>query len=89
MLGRLLRAEGITPSVVTQHRKELVHAMKATIDRLSNSGPQSFQTALESLPNDLECHDNNYKADRAASASMSLLSTAPCKSAFFPPSFDI
>ncbi len=49
-LGRLLRAEGITPAMIDQNRELLVKAMKTSLeeaDSLSESFSESYRTAPE------------------------------------------
>lgn len=49
-LGRLLRAEGITPAIIDQNRDLLVKAMRTSLEQgqsLAESIPESYQTAPE------------------------------------------
>ncbi|KAL6717058.1 hypothetical protein ACLMJK_004972 [Lecanora helva] len=48
-LGRLLRAEGITPDLIKKNRDILIRTMKSTIQESVQSGtPESYRTAFES-----------------------------------------
>lgn len=91
MLGRLLREEGISPSMIKKHRDGLVNAMKSTIKQLATSDPDSFHTAHEFLATSSTDHITYASKDRDGLASpcesISILSSAPNREAFFPASF--
>ena len=91
-LGRLLRAEGITPALIKQNRDILVRAMKSTLQEdLSSSIPESYHTAFESLPpGDRDFGTTNLIPRRpkmSESLSMSLFGSAPPRSATFTDDF--
>jgi len=77
-LGRLLRAEGITPAIIKQNGGILVKAMKTTLqgDEPSNT-PQSYHTACESFSNHYRTFTDPSISRSCAQASLSLLSSAP------------
>ena len=94
-LGRLLRAEGITPAMIKQNRDVLVTAMKRTLQEdIPESIPESYDTALESLPQSMThpCPrrdtTNQAKAcDSLGEASIDLLGSAPQLGATFSQQF--
>lgn len=77
-LGRLLRAEGITPAMIKQNRDVLVTAMKTTLqgDEPSNT-PQSYHTACESFSSHNRTFTDPGSSRSFAQASLSLLGSAP------------
>ena len=77
-LGRLLREEGITPSMIKKNQDALVKVMKTTCKDLSpgESATESNQTAPE-YP---------QGSSSAPPSSIPLLSSAPPRDAHFPPS---
>jgi len=87
-LGRLLRAEGITPARIKQNPEILVKAMKTTLqdDELSNT-PQSYHTACESLPNHHSTFTDLNGSRSFAQDSVSLLSSAPPRGPIFTNEF--
>ncbi len=87
-LGRLLRAEGITPARIKQNPEILVKAMKTTLqdDEPSNT-PQSYHTACESLPNHHSTFTDLNSSRSFAQDSVSLLSSAPPRGSFFSNKF--
>ena len=89
-LGRLLRAEGITPAMIEENRDLLVRAMKTSLEE-SISPTQSYRTAPQSFEDDYECMNiarpQQSMARSSASASTSLLGSAPVLGATFSKAF--
>ena len=89
-LGRLLRAEGITPAMIEENRDLLVRAMKTSLEE-SISPTQSYRTAPQSFEDDYECMNiarpRQSMARSSASASTSLLGSAPVLGATFSKAF--
>ena len=89
-LGRLLRAEGITPAMIEENRELLVRVMKTSLEE-GVSPTQSYRTAPQSFENDYDCMSNAQSqrsmAGSSASASMSLLGSAPVLGATFSRAF--
>ena len=79
-LGRLLRANGITPAMIEQNRELLVRAMKTSLEE-GSSPAQSYQTAPQSFEDDYDCQGNALSqqpmAKFSTSASTSLFGSAP------------
>lgn len=87
-LGRLLRAEGITPAKIKQNPEILVKAMKTTLqDDEPSDTPQSYYTAYESLPNRHPTFTNLSSSRSFVQASVSLLGSAPPRSSIFTNEF--
>lgn len=91
-LGRLLRAEGITPKMIKQNRDILVNAMKLTLhEEPPSSAPESYRTAFESFSEE----DASSSRDRRKvedprsiiSSSTDLFSSAPVRGATFTDAF--
>ena len=89
-LGRLLRAEGITPAMIEQNRGLLVRAMKTSLEE-GFSPAQSYRTAPQSLEDDYDHMGNTQSrqsmAKSSTSASTSLLGSAPVLGATFSRAF--
>lgn len=89
-LGRLLRAEGITPAMIEENRELLVRAMKTSLEE-GVSPAQSYRTAPQSFENDYDCmsiaEPRKSMAGPSASASISLLGSAPVLGATFSRAF--
>ncbi len=89
-LGRLLRAEGITPAMIEENRELLIRAMKTSVEA-GFSPAQSYRTAPQSFEDDNDCMSNARSpqsiAGPSASASTSLLGSAPVLGATFPRAF--
>ena len=89
-LGRLLRAEGITPAMIEENRDLLVKAMKTSLEE-GISPTQSYRTAPQSFEDDYECmsiaQPQHSVAASSASASISLLGSAPVLGATFSRAF--
>ena len=89
-LGRLLRDEGITPAMIRENRELLVNAMKSTLQ--VESVPESYVTAPEynshycSL-SDPEPTNLSLGDFPAVFSSVSLLGSAPPRSASFTAAF--
>ena len=89
-LGRLLRDEGITPAMIRANRELLVNAMKSTLK--TGSVPESFVTApeynLNSYPLSVtEQRNASCLGSPSAFSSISLLGSAPPRSAGFTDAF--
>lgn len=90
-LGRLLRAEGITPKMIKRNRDILVKAMKTTLhEDPPPSAPESYRTAFESFSED----DFSSSTDRRTldaknniSSSIDLFGSAPVLGATFTDEF--
>lgn len=89
-LGRLLRAEGITPAMIEQNRELLVRAMKSSLEE-GFSPAQSYRTAPQSFEDDYDRMGNAQPqqpmANSSNSASISLLGSAPVLGATFSKAF--
>lgn len=89
-LGRLLRAERITPAMIEENRELLVRAMKTTLEE-GVSPAQSYRTAPQSFEDDYDCMSNaqsqRLMAGSSALASISLLGSAPVLGATFSEAF--
>ena len=89
-LGRLLRAEGITPAMIEENRELFVRAMKTSLEE-GVSPAQSYRTAPQSFENDYVCmsiaESPQSIAGPSAPASMSLLGSAPVLGATFSRAF--
>lgn len=87
-LGRLLRAEGITPAIIKQNPDILVKAMKTTLQGDEPSGtPQSYYTAYESFSNHHRTFTDPSSSRSSAQASLSLLGSAPPRGPTFTNEF--
>ena len=95
-LGRLLRDEGITPAMIQKNRGLLVNAMKTTLKdetTLAESIPESYATAPEhhsaSVTTSSVTQTRNASCPGLSSVSspMSLLGSAPPRSAGFADAF--
>ena len=89
-LGRLLRDEGITPAMIRDNRELLVNAMKSTLK--AESVPESYVTApeyhLNSYPLSVtESRNLSHQDFASAFSSISLLGSAPPRSAGFTDAF--
>ena len=89
-LGRLLRGEGITPAMIRANRELLVNAMKSTLK--AESVPESYVTApeykLNSYPLSVtESRNSSHQDLASAFSSISLLGSAPPRSAGFTDAF--
>lgn len=87
-LGRLLRAEGITPAMIKQNRDILVKAIRITLQEdMPSSSPDSYRTAFESF-SDHQRSLTNLGSNRPSSkASLNILGSAPPRSATFTDEF--
>ena len=89
-LGRLLRAEGITPAMIEENRELLVRAMKTSLEE-GISPTQSYRTAPQSFEEDYDslsiAKSRQSMAGPSSSASVSLLGSAPVVGATFPRAF--
>ena len=89
-LGRLLRAQGITPAMIEQNRELLVRAMKTSLEE-ECSPAQSYRTAPQSFEDDYDRRGNaqsqQLMAESSTSASTSLLGSAPVLGATFSRAF--
>ena len=89
-LGRLLRAEGITPAMIQQNRELLVKAMKTSLEE-GFSPAQSYRTAPQSFEDDYDRMGNvqtkQSMTNSSNSASISLLGSAPVLGATFSRAF--
>ena len=89
-LGRLLRAEGITPAMIEQNRELLVRAMKSSLDE-GFSPAQSYRTAPQSFEDDYDRMGNAQSQQSMAKsstwASTGLLGSAPVLRATFSRAF--
>lgn len=87
-LGRLLRAEGITPAMIKQNRDVLITAMKTTLQRDEPSNtPQSYYTACESLSSHHRTFTDPGSSRSFAQASLSILGSAPPRGPTFTDDF--
>ena len=94
-LGRLLRDEGITPAMIQNNRGLLIDAMKNTLRTkatLVGSASESYATAPEyQVDNDTtsvsHARDTSHLDRSAVSYPMSLLGSAPPRSAGFTTAF--
>ena len=86
-LGRLLKDEGITPAMIRENRELLVSAMRSTLK--AESVPESFVTAPEYNLNSYPFEQRNASCldSPLAFSSISLLSSAPTRSAAFTDAF--
>ena len=89
-LGRLLRAQGITPAMIEQNRELLVRAIKSTLEE-DCSPAQSYRTAPQSFGDDYDrmgtAQSQQLMAESSTSASISLLGSAPVLGATFSKAF--
>ena len=89
-LGRLLRAQSITPAMIEQNRELLVRAMKISLEE-GFSPAQSYRTAPQSFEDDYDCMGNaqpqQLMEKSSTSASTSLLGSAPVLGATFSRAF--
>lgn len=89
-LGRLLRAEGITPAMIEENRELLVRAMKTSLEE-GVSPAQIYRTAPQSFEDDYDsmsiAQPPQSMAGHSASASTSLLGSAPVLGATFSRAF--
>lgn len=80
-LGRLLRAEGITPTLINQNRDVLIKVMRNTLQGDSSSSvPESYVTALESFS---QANSYSKSTARSQQPSADVLGSAPCRGATF------
>ena len=95
-LGRLLRDEGITPAMIQENRGLLVNAMKTTLNNevsLAESIPESYTTAPEyhtdysTTSSFSQSRNASYRAYSPTFTSISLLGSAPSRSAGFSNAF--
>ena len=88
-LGRLLRAEGITPAMIEENRELLVRAMKTSLEE-DVSPAQSYRTAPQSIEDDYDslgiAQSRQSMAGPSTSAAISL-GTAPVLGATFSKAF--
>lgn len=89
-LGRLLRDEGITPTMIRENRELLVNAMKSTLE--AESLPESYSTApehnLNSYPlSGTESRNLSHQDFTSAFSSISLFRSAPPRSTGFTDAF--
>ena len=83
-LGRLLREEGITPSLVSKNRSLLIKTMKRTLEDVAASPDiASFKTAVEYLSFSSPA-GQSLNASPAIMDSASMLSSGPSRGAAFP-----
>ena len=88
-LGRLLRAEGITPAMIEENRELLVRAMKTSLEE-DVSPPQSYRTAPQSVEDDYDSLSIAQSRQSMAGPSTSVeisLGTAPVLGATFSKAF--
>lgn len=87
-LGRILRAEGITPAMIKQNRDVLVKVMKTTLHEEEwSTTPQSYHTAYESIPQHHRTLTQPSSIRTSAQASLNVLGSAPPKGATFTDDF--
>ncbi len=95
-LGRLLRDEGITPDMIQKNRGLLVNAMKTTLKNetvLAESIPESYATAPEyhfdsiTTSSVTQPRNASHLDLPSVSSPMSLLGSAPPRSAGFTDAF--
>ena len=85
-LGRLLREEGITATIISENKSLLIQAMKKSLEEVAASlDAASFKTALEYQS--FSTRLKSLKAASKAEGSMTLLSSAPTLGATFPDHF--
>ena len=89
-LGRLLRAQGITPAMIEENRELLVRAMKTSLEE-GVSPAESYRTAHQSFEDDCDsmriAQSPQSMAGPSASSSISLLGSAPVLGATFSRAF--
>ena len=89
-LGRLLRAQGITPAMIEQNQELLVSAMKTFLQE-GRSPAQSYRTAPQSFEDDYDRRGNAQSqqsmVESSTLASTSLLGSAPVPGATFSRAF--
>ena len=89
-LGRLLRAQGISPAMIEENRELLVRAMKTSLEE-GVSPAQSYRNAPRSFEDDWGSMRNAQSpqsiAGPSASSSISVLSSAPVLGATFSRAF--
>ena len=89
MVGGLLKEEGITPSMIKWHGKDLINAIKKTIKELSSSSitTDSYLTAVEypyNISNNaMESIAYDPKLSRPHEDSLSILSSGPPRGSYF------
>lgn len=87
-LGRLLRAEGVTPAMIKQNHEILVKAIKTTLQRAEPScTPDSYYTAFESLSSHHRAFTDPSGSRLSAQASIGILGSAPPRGATFTEEF--
>ena len=87
-LGRLLRAEGITPAIIQQNRDVLIRAMKITLQASHPSSfPESYHTAHESFSYRYRSFTGSSNSHLSFHSSTSILGSAPILGATFTDEF--
>ncbi|KAL6715281.1 hypothetical protein ACLMJK_007545 [Lecanora helva] len=83
-LGRLLRAEGITTSMIRKNTSTLVKAIRSALGEGLSSSNESYHTACESLPDSIQdSHKSNNHRNQSLrqgssmKGSIALLGSAP------------
>ena len=87
-LGRLLRAEGITPAIIQQNHDVLIRAMKTTLQESHlSSFPESYHTAHESFSYRYRSFTDSSNSRPSFQSSTSILGSAPILGATFTAEF--